>query len=154
MDSSIVKVKKFSRYSVKEDVEFNYIFTDNSARRSGRFKNKVIEDVGETWYVQKYGPDVTFPGGSQAVIRGLENAFPISTMKAEGQQWEEEDFSKFKSIIDDEIETIQSAMKEKPFKVILGKKIGKGKYSKLPGIFQEYLDKKLLTININNFVEE
>lgn len=148
--SLITSVKFFDRNSVKRDKKYNYIFTDNSNRKSGSANNLVIEEIGETWYTIKYGRDVTFPFKSQARIRGLENAFPISTMKAERVQWVIEDFNLFKKIIDDEIRTIKVAQSYKPFKINLSKKIGRGTFSRLPDSLLKYLDKKLLEIGIDN----
>lgn len=146
----IIPVQHFTRESVKGDRKTNYLFTDNANRKSGSHGNLVINDVGETWYTRKYGNGVTYPGGSQAVIRGLENAFPISTMKAEYVQWEEEDFEQFAKVIDDEIDTIKKALKQKSLKVSMTRKIGRGRFSKLPDRHQAYLDKKLLEIGIDN----
>ena len=66
----------FTRKSVEKDTDYIYLFTDNSGRTSG---NNIIQDG---WYLEKYGKNkiLRYPTMTQAVIRGLENAFPITTM--------------------------------------------------------------------------
>lgn len=72
---SIPLNSNFSRNSVSLDRDYIYLFTDNAERKSGH--NRISDD---SWYSKVYGVNKTYPGMTQAVIRGLENAFPITTM--------------------------------------------------------------------------
>lgn len=67
----------WTRESVKHDPHSLYLFTDNLLRTSG--KNPI--SFGE--YLSKYGngKELCYPTMTQAVIRGLSNAYPITTMK-------------------------------------------------------------------------
>ena len=96
-----------------------YIFTDNTDRTSGGTA------YGEGWYKEKYGE-----GGygsdrnpTSAIIRGLDNAVPISTMRwfyknhpgvthprtdrNSAARWHDSNFDEFKQVFDDEIQQIK-----------------------------------------------
>mgnify|MGYP003422404644 CR=1 FL=1 len=102
---------KWSRESVAQDQDSLYIFTDNTDRTSGGTATEK-----ESWYTKKYGKSEygSLNNPTTAVIRGLENAAPISTMKyfyrnhngmdIDGARWNDSDFNEFKKVIDDEIE--------------------------------------------------
>lgn len=142
----------FSRSSVESDPEYLYIFTDNANRTSG---SSPIDS--NSWYAKKFGNDRKFPSKTQAVIRGLDNAYPITTMVDQNRtQWTDDRFDLFKKIIDEEIEMIKEAMSSGRFKGIKysGQMMfGKGQISNMaetaPAIF-EYMNSKLLEIGINN----
>jgi hypothetical protein len=74
------KVIKYSghwtRSQVAKDVRSLYIFTDNLNRTSG-----VSPIDPESDYAKKYGIGKKYPGATSAVIRGLNNAMPITTQK-------------------------------------------------------------------------
>ena len=105
---------KWSRESVAQDQDSLYIFTDNTDRTSGGTATEK-----ESWYTKKYGKSEygSLNNPTTAVIRGLENAAPISTMKyfyrnhngmdIDGARWNDSDFNEFKKVIDDEIEQIK-----------------------------------------------
>lgn len=105
---------KWSRESVAQDQDSLYIFTDNTDRTSGGMATEK-----ESWYTKKYGKSEygSLHNPTTAVIRGLENAAPISTMKyfyrnhngmdIDGARWNDSDFNEFKKVIDDEIEQIK-----------------------------------------------
>ena len=103
---------KWTRDEVASDPRTLYIFTDNTDRTLGG------EDINDGWYAEKYGKggfgSVNNP--TSAVIRGLPNAAPISTMKwfyrehgvsVQEARWVDADLEEFKTVIDDEIEQIK-----------------------------------------------
>lgn len=100
----------WSRQEVEEDPTGLYIFTDNTDRTSG--SNAINED---TRYAKKYGKGKFFPTTTQAVIRGLDNAMPISTQrwyhddkKGNKGRWTDDAIDEFKTTIDAEIEDIKA----------------------------------------------
>ena len=107
----------YSRKSVGADKNTLYIFTDNTDRTSGS-----TENVGG-WYAEKYGDGLSFGtvnNPTTAVIRGLDNAYPISTMKwfyknhgvsVNDARWTDNDLVEFIAVIDDEINTIKNVMR-------------------------------------------
>ena len=104
----------YNRSQVEKDIETLYIFTDNTDRSSG--SNLISENNPYSWYLIKYGSDkpLMYPTKTQAVIRGLDNAYPISTQRhfnldVEEGRWNDEDIEEFKQVIDDEIEEIRAA---------------------------------------------
>ena len=115
----------YNRQSVRQDKDTLYIFTDNTERTSGGTR------FGQGWYRTKYGS-----GGygsdknpTSAIIRGLENAYPITTMKyfkynhkdmtLADARWKDSDIEEFKEIIDDEIEQIKRAWSTGKYKKIV-----------------------------------
>ena len=138
-------VQHFTRASVENDSKSLYLFTDNATRTSG-----ATPIPSDTWYAEKYGVNKNYPGTTQAVIRGLKNAFPITTMvNGMRRQWTEAQFEQFKAIIDNEIATIKKALPRFPGGIKLGPgRIGQGSIAQLPAKLQEYLDSKLAEIGI------
>ena len=99
----------WTRREVENQKDKLFIFTDNTDRDSGR---NLIDPDSE--YAQKYGKDKHYPTQTQAVIRGLNNAMPISTQrwyhegaKGKSGQWTDDAFEEFKTTIDAEIEDIK-----------------------------------------------
>ncbi len=147
--------EEFSRNSVALDKDYIYLFTDNAGRTSGSFQ---IEPT--SWYQGYYGKGkvLNYPGTTQAVIRGLPNAMPITTMIDDKRtQWSDDQFDAYKTIIDEEVGNIKKAMSSGRFKGVkfsANAPFGFGKYSKIkenaPKIY-EYLNSKLLEIGINNY---
>lgn len=106
--------EKYDRADVEKDTDNLYIFTDNTDRTSGR---KYLVDVNSNYY-KTYGINsetgehrkLYYPTVTQAVIRGLNNAFPISTQKwyhtgaigAKGN-WVESDAEEFYNTLKSEI---------------------------------------------------
>lgn len=153
---------RWTRDEVKSDPRTLYIFTDNTDRTSGG------EEIGDGWYAEKYGKGGfgTVNNPTSAVIRGLPNAAPISTMKwfyrehgvsVEQARWTDSDLEEFKEVIDDEIEQIKQLWDsgnfdsiELPQNGIFGKSIKSGKdrgiarltATRTPKLYQ-YLNKKL-----------
>ena len=107
----LIKSQTFTRDSAKKDVKTLYIFTDNTNRDSG---SEVIPD--DSWYAQKYGKGLHYPTRTTAVVRGLDNARPVSTQRyyKKGEdykknRWFDKDIEEFKKIIDAEFEDIFEA---------------------------------------------
>lgn len=115
----IGSTKYYTRQDVANDPTTLYIFTDNTDRTSGG------QSYGEGWYKEKYGE-----GGygsdrnpTSAIIRGLDNAVPISTMRwfyknhpgvthprtdrNSAARWHDSNFDEFKQVFDDEIQQIK-----------------------------------------------
>lgn len=148
----------YTRQSVEKDIDVMYIFTDNNQRTSRPTASS--ENVDKSgWYYRKYKSKTNKPihygslsNPTSAVIRGLNNAYPISTMSAYGTNWVNSNFDLFKQVIDDEIDQIKKDI-PKFKKIKIGNyKIGQGgKFARLPKQHQDYLDKKLLEIGINNY---
>ena len=153
---------RWTREEVENDPRTLYIFTDNTDRTSGG------EEIGDGWYAEKYGKGGfgTVNNPTSAVIRGLPNAAPISTMKwfyrehgvsVEQARWVDADLEEFKEVIDDEIEQIKQLWDsgnfdsiELPQNGIFGKSIKSDKdrsisrltATRTPKLYQ-YLNKKL-----------
>lgn len=153
---------KWTRNEVENDPRTLYIFTDNTDRTSGG------EEINDGWYAEKYGKGGfgTVNNPTSAVIRGLPNAAPISTMKwfyrehgvsVEQARWTDSDLKEFKEVIDDEIEQIKQLWDsgnfdsiELPQNGIFGKSIKSDKdrnisrltATRTPKLYQ-YLNKKL-----------
>lgn len=153
---------RWTRDEVENDPRTLYIFTDNTDRTSGG------EEIGDGWYAEKYGKGGfgTVNNPTSAVIRGLPNAAPISTMKwfyrehgvsVEQARWTDSDLEEFKEVIDDEIEQIKQLWDsgnfdsiELPQNGIFGKSIKSDKdrgisrltATRIPKLYQ-YLNKKL-----------
>ena len=69
----------FTRLSVEQDKDYLYLFTDNVLRNSGRNlvdKNSLYYNRFNAFHKGK----CHYPSRTQACIRGLQNACPISTM--------------------------------------------------------------------------
>lgn len=146
------KSQRFTRESVKKDTDYIYLFTDNAARTSG---NNLVDP--NSWYADAYGKNSKFPTKTQAVIRGLNNAFPITTMiDDKGTQWTDDKFNEFTKEINHEIRQIQESILDEGFKGIkfsAEMPFGKGAISNMketaPKIWN-YLNEKLKEIGIDN----
>jgi hypothetical protein len=144
--------ENFSRTSVEKDKDYLYLFTDNAKRTSG--KNSLNNNSP---YALKYTTSypLNYPTMTQAVIRGLDNAFPITTMVDDNRtQWNDSQFNDYKKIIDDEINTIKKEqIKFKSIKFASQMPFGQGKISNMkqtaPKIWN-YLNQKLKEIGIDN----
>ena len=100
--------EEYTRKNVRDDSTSMYIFTDNTDRDSG--KTPIPKS---SWYLEKYGPGKHYPSMTTALIRGLDNAFPITTQhwynaehKGLTGRWTDEDFEEFKKVIDDDFDEI------------------------------------------------
>lgn len=115
----------YSRQLVEDDPRTLYIFTDNTERTSHG------KPVGEGWYKDKYQTEGVELGygtdrnPTTAIIRGLDNAAPISTVKwfyrnhlegtdkkaelkaRENSLWTDADYDTVEVVLDDEINDIK-----------------------------------------------
>lgn len=121
IDKLWVATKQYTRDEVALDENTLYIFTDNTDRDSG--SNEIADD---SWYAKKYGKGHHYPTATTAILRGLDNARPISTQRwyhegAKGNtgRWTDADFDEFKQVIDDEFDSIEEAWKSGKFKTIV-----------------------------------
>jgi hypothetical protein len=153
--------QKYTRQSVEEDKDTMYLFTDNAERTSA--PNASVENVDKnTWYYKKYKSQTNKPihfgslsNPTSAVIRGLNNAYPISTMSAYGTNWTDANFELFKQTIDDEINQIKQDLPKFSKLKIGNYRIGQGGLkAKLPLQHQNYLDSKLKDLGIDNTQSE
>lgn len=101
--------REWTRQQVASQPNKLFIFTDNTDRDSGK---NLIDPNSE--YANKYGVNKHYPTTTQAVIRGLDNAMPLSTQRwyhsgARGVtgRWTDDAFDEFKTVIDSEIEDIK-----------------------------------------------
>lgn len=143
----------FRRKDVDSDKENMYIFTDNTDRDSG--SGKIDED---SWYSKKYGNGKHFPSITSAVIRGLDNAYPITTQrwyndknKGVSGRWTDEDFEDFKKVIDDDFKTIYENFKRYkniiiPYGGIFNSQIANISKDRTPVLFS-YLKGKLFILD-------
>ena len=150
------KSQRFTRESVEKDTEYMYLFTDNAKRTSGR--NSIKKDG---MYAVVYNKDAKYPTMTQAVIRGLDNAYPITTMVDDNRtQWTDAKFEEYKNIIDLEIDHIKGDLEsgafkgikfsaQKPFGVKVTDKDISDMKKTAPKIWN-YLNIKLFEIGIDN----
>lgn len=103
-----IKFQIYNRSAAEKDTNVLYVFTDNTDRTSGK---GIISD--DSWYSSRYGKGKSYPSVTSAVVRGLDNARPISTQrwyhdgaKGESGRWNDSDFEEFKKVIDAEIQDI------------------------------------------------
>lgn len=149
----VIRAEKFyNRQDVEQDKESMYIFTDNTDRDSGK---SLIPNY--SWYSTKYGEGKHYPKVTTALIRGLENAYPITTQhwynpehKGLTGRWNDEDIEEFKKVIDDDFDEIYKHAKEFkqiifPFQGIFNSKISNISDSRTP-ILKKYLMKKCMTL--------
>lgn len=106
---------KWTRRDVQNDPARLYVFTDNTDRDSG----KVAVDRGSEYY-RRYGDgrnDLHYPTVTAAVIRGLDNAMPVSTQRfyhegAKGisGRWQDSDAEEFRKVITDEFDAMKAKL--------------------------------------------
>lgn len=144
--------KFYNRIEVAEDTKSLYIFTDNTDRDSG--KTEIPE---ESWYTMKYGSNKHYPKVTSALIRGLDNAYPITTQRWYNREhkglfgrWNDEDFEEFKKVIDDDFDEIRKVMgnyKRIVFPVggIFNSKIANISESRVPKLYS-YLKEKCIEL--------
>lgn len=118
----IIAKNNWTREIVSKDSKTLYVFGDNPQRTSG---NNSFSSA--TTYGKKYtnGRKLKYPNKTSAVIRGCENAYPISTQKkyspndpASGR-WTDDDIKEFKSVIRDEVNDIIEAFKSGKYRRVV-----------------------------------
>lgn len=101
----------WTRQEVSDNPDILYVFGDNTNRTSGN--NSISVD---SKYSKSYGLGKMFPNTTAAVIRGLDNALPVSTQHwydpttgrtKEAGRWNDSDIEEFKKVIDAEFQAIK-----------------------------------------------
>lgn len=105
----------WTREEAAADVRTLYIFTDNTDRDSG--KGVISRDSAYFRRFGKFGSDAElhYPTMTAAVVRGLDNALPVSTQrwyhegaKGESGRWTDRDIAEFKKVISKEFQYIRN----------------------------------------------
>ena len=101
----------WTRQEVNDNPDVLYVFGDNTNRTSG--SNPISND---SKYARTYGLGKMFPNATAAIIRGMDNAMPVSTQHwydpstgrtRDSGRWNDSDIDDFKKIIDAEFQTIK-----------------------------------------------
>ena len=101
----------WTRQEVNDNPDVLYIFGDNTNRTSG--SNLISND---SKYARTYGLGKMFPNTTAAVIRGMDNAMPVSTQHwydpttgrtRDAGRWNDSDIQDFKKVIDAEFQAIK-----------------------------------------------
>lgn len=101
----------WTRQEVNDNPDVLYIFGDNTNRTSG--SNPISND---SKYARTYGLGKMFPNATAAIIRGMDNAMPVSTQHwydpstgrtRDAGRWNDSDIDDFKKIIDAEFQAIK-----------------------------------------------
>ena len=144
--------KPYVREEVAKDTKNMYIFTDNTDRDSGHGNIS-----NETWYSKKFGEGKHYPKVTTALIRGLDNAYPITTQRWYNKQykgingrWTDKDIEEFIKVIDKDFEWIYENIDKYdkiifPIGGIFNSKISNISKERTP-LLHQYLMKKCLTL--------
>lgn len=101
----------WTRQEVNDNPDVLYIFGDNTNRTSG---SNLISNYSK--YARTYGLGKMFPNTTAAVIRGMDNAMPVSTQHwydpttgrtRDAGRWNDSDIDDFKKVIDAEFQAIK-----------------------------------------------
>ena len=101
----------WTRQEVNDNPDVLYVFGDNTNRTSGN--NPISND---SKYARTYGLGKMFPNTTAAIIRGMDNAMPVSTQHwydpitgrtRDAGRWNDSDIDDFKKIIDAEFQAIK-----------------------------------------------
>lgn len=101
----------WTRQEVNDNPDVLYVFGDNTNRTSG--SNPISND---SKYARAYGLGKMFPNATAAIIRGMDNAMPISTQHwydpttgrtRDAGRWNDSDIEDFKKVIDAEFQAIK-----------------------------------------------
>lgn len=101
----------WTRQEVNDNPDVLYVFGDNTNRTSGN--NPINND---SKYARTYGLGKMFPNTTAAVIRGMDNAMPVSTQHwydpttgrtRDAGRWNDSDIEDFKKVIDAEFQAIK-----------------------------------------------
>lgn len=101
----------WTRQEVNDNPDVLYVFGDNTNRTSG--SNPISND---SKYARTYGLGKMFPNATAAIIRGMDNAMPVSTQHwydpstgrtSDSGRWNDSDIDDFKKIIDAEFQAIK-----------------------------------------------
>lgn len=101
----------WTRQEVNDNPDVLYIFGDNTNRTSG--SNHISND---SKYARTYGLGKMFPNTTSAIIRGMDNAMPVSTQHwydpstgrtRDAGRWNDSDIDDFKKVMDAEFQAIK-----------------------------------------------
>lgn len=101
----------WTRQEVNDNPDVLYVFGDNTNRTSG--SNPISND---SKYARTYGLGKMFPNTTAAIIRGMDNAMPVSTQHwydpttgrtRDAGRWNDSDIDDFKKVIDAEFQAIK-----------------------------------------------
>ena len=101
----------WTRQEVNDNPDVLYVFGDNTNRTSG--SNPISND---SKYAKTYGLGKMFPNATAAIIRGMDNAMPVSTQHwydpstgrtKDSGRWNDSDIDDFKKVIDAEFQAIK-----------------------------------------------
>lgn len=101
----------WTRQEVNDNPDVLYVFGDNTNRTSG--SNPISND---SKYARTYGLGKMFPNTTAAIIRGMDNAMPVSTQHwydpstgrtRDSGRWNDSDIDDFKKVIDAEFQAIK-----------------------------------------------
>ena len=101
----------WTRQEVNDNPDVLYVFGDNTNRTSG--SNPISND---SKYARAYGLGKMFPNATAAIIRGMDNAMPVSTQHwydpttgrtRDAGRWNDSDIDDFKKVIDAEFQAIK-----------------------------------------------
>lgn len=101
----------WTRQEVNDNPDVLYVFGDNTNRTSG--SNPISND---SKYARAYGLGKMFPNATAAIIRGMDNAMPVSTQHwydpstgrtRDAGRWNDSDIEDFKKVIDAEFQAIK-----------------------------------------------
>lgn len=101
----------WTRQEVNDNPDVLYVFGDNTNRTSG--SNPISND---SKYARAYGLGKMFPNATAAIIRGTDNAMPVSTQHwydpstgrtRDAGRWNDSDIEDFKKVIDAEFQAIK-----------------------------------------------
>lgn len=101
----------WTRQEVNDNPDVLFVFGDNTNRTSG--SNPISND---SKYARTYGLGKMFPNTTAAIIRGMDNAMPVSTQHwydpttgrtRDAGRWNDSDIDDFKKVIDAEFQAIK-----------------------------------------------
>ncbi len=101
----------WTRQEVNDNPDVLFVFGDNTNRTSG--SNPISND---SKYARTYGLGKMFPNATAAIIRGMDNAMPVSTQHwydpttgrtKDAGRWNDSDIEEFKKIVDAEFQAIK-----------------------------------------------
>lgn len=150
----------WTRQEVNDNPDVLYVFGDNTNRTSG--SNPISND---SKYARVYGLGKMFPNATAAIIRGMDNAMPVSTQHwydpstgrtRDAGRWNDSDIEDFKKVIDAEFQAIKDEWDTGKYRKIYLPSTGlsNGKISQIteqrtPALFKYLYDK---TVDLAKYV--
>lgn len=142
----------WTRQEVNDNPDVLYVFGDNTNRTSG--SNPISND---SKYARTYGLGKMFPNATAAIIRGMDNAMPVSTQHwydpttgrtRDAGRWNDSDIEEFKKVMDAEFQAIKDEWDTGKYRKIYLPSTGlsNGKISQIteartPALFKYLYDK-------------